>query len=148
MPKMINDGVGFFGLGPYLNVLPLVTVFLFLISQKMFMPEPTNEQAALQQKMMKYMTLFMGLIFYKVAAGLCLYFIVSSLWGIVERKLLPKATTPQGTTAQQGKSAGGTTAAAKIKSDKDRAGDKPRNAVSTRNGSPKDKKRQKAKRKK
>ncbi len=148
MPKMINDGVGFFGLGPYLNVLPLVTVFLFLISQKMFMPEPTNEQAALQQKMMKYMTLFMGLIFYKVAAGLCLYFIVSSLWGIVERKLLPKATTPEGTTAQQGKSAGGMTAAAKIKSGKDRAGDKPRNAVSTRNGSPKDKKRQKAKRKK
>ena len=56
----------------------------------MAMPEPTNEQAVMQQKMMKYMTVFMGLMFYKVASGLCLYFIASSLWGIAERKLLPK----------------------------------------------------------
>ena len=40
---------------------------------------------------MKYMTLFMGLLFYKVAAGLCLYFIASSAWGLAERKLLAKA---------------------------------------------------------
>ena len=59
----------------------------------MAMPEPTNEQAVMQQKMMKYMTGFMGLLFYKVASGLCLYFIASSLWGIGERKLLPKAKT-------------------------------------------------------
>ncbi len=77
-------------LGPYLNILPLVTVALFLVTQKMSMPAPTNEQAAMQQKMMKYMTIFMGLMFYKVASGLCLYFIASSLWGIAERKLLPK----------------------------------------------------------
>jgi len=32
----------------------------------------------------------MGVMFFKVAAGLCLYFITSSLWGIIERKLLPK----------------------------------------------------------
>jgi membrane protein insertase Oxa1/YidC/SpoIIIJ len=44
----------------------------------------------MQQKMMKYMMVFFGLMFYKVAAGLCLYLIVSSLWGIAERKLLPK----------------------------------------------------------
>jgi YidC/Oxa1 family membrane protein insertase len=41
---------------------------------------------------MKYMTLFMGVMFFKVAAGLCLYFIASSLWGIGERKLLPRLT--------------------------------------------------------
>jgi hypothetical protein len=29
-------------------------------------------------------------MFYKVAAGLCIYFIVSSAWGFCERKLLPK----------------------------------------------------------
>jgi membrane protein insertase Oxa1/YidC/SpoIIIJ len=34
--------------------------------------------------------IFMGFFFYKVASGLCLYFIASSLWGIGERKLLPK----------------------------------------------------------
>jgi YidC/Oxa1 family membrane protein insertase len=59
----------------------------------MAMPEPTNEQAVMQQKMMKYMTMFMGIMFYKVASGLCLYFIASSLWGIAERKLLPKPAT-------------------------------------------------------
>jgi YidC/Oxa1 family membrane protein insertase len=47
----------------------------------------------MQQKMMKYMTVFIGLLFYKVASGLCLYFIASSLWGIAERKLLPKSAT-------------------------------------------------------
>ena len=46
--------------------------------------------AGMQQKMMKYMMVFMGLMFYKVAAGLCLYFIASSLWGFAERQLLPK----------------------------------------------------------
>ncbi|MEX0643037.1 MAG: YidC/Oxa1 family insertase periplasmic-domain containing protein [Pirellulales bacterium] len=103
MPDSVNNGQGMFMLGPYLNVLPLVTVLLFLVTQKMAMPAPTNEQAVLQQKMMKYMTLFMGVLFYKVAAGLCLYFIASSLWGIGERKLLPKAQ-PLGGNASGGAS--------------------------------------------
>jgi YidC/Oxa1 family membrane protein insertase len=82
-------------LGPYLNIFPLITVALFLVTQKMSMPPPTTEQAAMQQKMMKYMTIFIGFMFYKVASGLCLYFIVSSLWGIAERKLLPKPQTAE-----------------------------------------------------
>jgi hypothetical protein len=36
------------------------------------------------------MMIFFGLLFYKVAAGLCIYFIASSLWGFAERKWLPK----------------------------------------------------------
>ncbi len=68
-----------------------MTVVLFLVSMKMSMPEPTNEQGVMQQKMMKYMTGFMGLMFYKVASGLCLYFIASSLWGLGERRLLKRA---------------------------------------------------------
>ena len=43
-----------------------------------------------QQQMMMFMTVFMGFMFFKVPAGLCIYFITSSLWGICERKLLPK----------------------------------------------------------
>jgi len=93
VPAMISSGEGIFGLGPYLNVLPLVTCGLMVVQQKMFMPEPANEQAAMQQKIMKYMMLFMALMFFKVAAGLCLYFIASSLWGIIERKMLPKPAT-------------------------------------------------------
>ena len=95
-------------LGPYLNVFPLITVCLFLVTQKMTMPEPTNEQGAMQQKMMKYMTMFMGLMFYKVASGLCLYFIASSLWGIAERKLLPKPKTGDALVAGGASSGNGT----------------------------------------
>jgi len=100
MPSFVE---GF--LGPYLNILPLITVALFLVTQKMSMPEPTNEQAAMQQKMMKYMTVVIGFLFYKVASGLCLYFIASSLWGIAERKLLPKNPIAEPTAAE---GAGGT----------------------------------------
>jgi YidC/Oxa1 family membrane protein insertase len=77
-------------LGPYFNVFPLITVTLFLIQQKLFTPPATDEQTKMQQQMMTMMTVFMGIMFYKVPAGLCLYFITSSLWGICERKLLPK----------------------------------------------------------
>lgn len=92
MPHGVNTGAGFFGLGPYFNLLPILTIVLFLLQQKLFMPEPTNEQAVMQQKMMKYMMGFMGFLFFKVPSGLCLYFIASSLWGIGERKLIPPPT--------------------------------------------------------
>ena len=88
MPSMFVAESGM--LGPYLNVLPLITVGLFLVHQQLFTPPATDEQSAMQLKMMKYMTLFMGFLFFKVASGLCLYFIASSLWGIAERKLIPK----------------------------------------------------------
>ncbi len=78
-------------LGQDFNLLPLITVSLFVVQQKMFMPPPANEEQALQQKMMNFMMIFMGVMFYKVPAGLCVYFIASSLWGMAERKLLPKA---------------------------------------------------------
>jgi YidC/Oxa1 family membrane protein insertase len=42
----------------------------------------------MQQKMMNVMMVVMGAMFYKVPAGLCVYFISSSLWGLGERKLL------------------------------------------------------------
>jgi YidC/Oxa1 family membrane protein insertase len=88
-------------LGPYFNILPMFTVALFIVQQKLFTPPATDDQSRMQQTMMKYMTLFIGVMFFKVAAGLCLYFIASSLWGIAERKLLPKPklTTEGGATS-------------------------------------------------
>jgi YidC/Oxa1 family membrane protein insertase len=80
----------FYFLGPYFNALPVIAVVLMIFQQKYTMPPAADDQAAMQQKMMKYMMIFFGLMFYKVAAGLCLYFIASSLWGVAERKLLPK----------------------------------------------------------
>ena len=77
-------------LGPYLNILPIVTIFLFLAQQKLFTPPATDDQQKMMQKMMTFMMIFMGFLFFKVSAGLCIYFITSSLWGIAERKLLPK----------------------------------------------------------
>jgi len=91
MPEFITRGTGILGLGPYFNLLPVFAIGLFLWQQKKMMPPPADEQAAMQQKMMKWMMIFMGILFFKVASGLCLYFIVSSLWGIGERKFLPKA---------------------------------------------------------
>lgn len=80
-------------LGPYFNILPVLVVILFLAQQKMFMPPATDEQTAMTQKMMNIMTLMMGLFFFRVPAGLCIYFITSSLWGICER-ILVKKTLP------------------------------------------------------
>ena len=67
----------------------------------------------MQQKIMQYMMIFMGVMFFKVASGLCIYFIASSLWGIAERKLLPK---PKVNLAGGDSGGGGTSAAPAKKS--------------------------------
>ncbi len=81
-------------LGPAFNLLPILTVCLFLVQQKMLMPPPTTPEMEMQHKVFFYMTIFMGYMFYSVPAGMCVYFIASSLWGLAERKLLPKRPTP------------------------------------------------------
>jgi YidC/Oxa1 family membrane protein insertase len=88
MPEFFTSG--FLNLGPYFNLLPILTVFLYLWQQKKMMPPPADDQQAMQQKMMKYMMYFIGILFFKVASGLCLYFIISTLWGISERRFMPK----------------------------------------------------------
>jgi len=83
--------VGYF-LGNWFNVLPFAVVGLMLVQTKLFSPPATTPEAEMQQKMMKYMMVFMALMFYKVPSGLGIYFITSSLWAIGERLLLPKVT--------------------------------------------------------
>lgn len=93
-------------LGPYLNVLPLIAVVFMMIQQAQTMPPAADEQQEMQQKMMKYMSILFGIMFYKVAAGLCIYFIASSMWGLAERKLLPKKKTqPDSSTSTEGTAA-------------------------------------------
>jgi YidC/Oxa1 family membrane protein insertase len=96
MPSFLTAYKGFMSLGPYLNILPLFTVGLFILQQQMFMPPATDDQTRMQQKLMKYMMVVIGYMFYTVPSGLCLYIIASSLWGIAEKKLLPapKPATP------------------------------------------------------
>jgi len=90
-------------LGPFFNLLPLFSVGLFLMHQKLFTPPATDEQQKMQQNVMKFMTLFIGVMFFKVAAGLCIYFISSSLWGLAERLLLPKTKPAEGAQEQDAK---------------------------------------------
>ena len=94
MPAALGAEGGW--LGPYLNILPLITMVLFLVQQKLFTPPAMDDQQKMMQKMMGFMMLFMGLMFFKVPSGLCLYFITSSIWGILERKLLPKPVLDTG----------------------------------------------------
>jgi YidC/Oxa1 family membrane protein insertase len=93
MPDFLASETGW--LGPYFNILPIVTIALFLVHQKLFMPPPTDEQQVMQHRLMKWMMVFMGFMFFCVPSGLCLYFITSSLWGIAERKLIPKVVQAQ-----------------------------------------------------
>ena len=82
-------------LGPYFNILPIISVVLMLIQQKLFTPPPTDEQQAMMQKVMTFMMVFIGVIFFKVPAGLCIYFITSTLWAILEKKLVPPPQLPE-----------------------------------------------------
>ncbi len=78
--------------GWYFNLLPFLVVSLMLVQTKLFSPPATTPEAEMQQKMMKYMMVFMAFMFYKVPSGLGIYFITSSLWQIGERLLLPKVS--------------------------------------------------------
>jgi YidC/Oxa1 family membrane protein insertase len=60
----------------------------------MFTPPPTDDQQRMQQRIMTFMMFFIGILFFRVPSGLCVYFIASSLWGLAERKLLPKTQKP------------------------------------------------------
>ena len=91
MPQFIaGRGPGWFG--PYLNILPLITITLFIIQQKVLMPKATDEQTRVAQQMMMFMTIMMGVLFFRVPAGLCIYFITSSTWSLIERFLIKKYT--------------------------------------------------------
>lgn len=102
-------------LGDFLNLLPMVSALLMFFQQKMMTPPAMDEQQAMQMKMMNWMMPLMGYMFYWVASGLCMYFIVSSAWGMLERKLLPKRKE-----AEPG--AGGAPAKAEDKKAKDVSG--------------------------
>jgi YidC/Oxa1 family membrane protein insertase len=90
IPGFLTAYRGFLSMGPYFNILPFFTVALFILQQQMFMPPASDDQTRTQQNMMKYMVIFIGYLYYTVSSGLLLYIIVSSAWGVAERKLLPK----------------------------------------------------------
>lgn len=92
-----NLGQGMFALGPYFNLLPMLTIALFLVQQKYMMPPPSGTDAEQAQqrsmrRMMNIMMIVMGVMFFKVPSGLCVYFVASSLWALLERRFHPKVS--------------------------------------------------------
>jgi len=85
-----NTGQHPLALGPYFSILPIITVVLFLAQMIITMPPPTDEQSRMMRTMMFIMMPIMGLLFFKFPSGLCLYFTISTLWGLVERRFIPK----------------------------------------------------------
>jgi YidC/Oxa1 family membrane protein insertase len=85
---LIDFGENIWLIGRRFNLLPVLTIVLFYAQQKMFMPAPSSPEMASQQKMMNFMLIIFLFIFYNMPAGLCVYFVASSMWGMGERKLL------------------------------------------------------------
>lgn len=74
-----------------LHLLPLLMTVAW-IANSMAMPKPVNEtpEQAQQRKMMLFMPLMFGFTMYGYAAGLSLYWLTSSLVGIVESKFIKR----------------------------------------------------------
>jgi len=75
-----------------INVLPVVLGIVFYIQQKYLTPPPTTAltpDQEMQQKIMRYMTVFMfPIMMYTAPAGLTLYFAVNSTLGILESRYI------------------------------------------------------------
>jgi YidC/Oxa1 family membrane protein insertase len=73
-----------------LNLLPLLVIVAMLIQQKMT-PMAATGQNETQQKMMQYMPVFFGFLFYSMPSGLTVYFLVSTVLGLVQQYFVQKA---------------------------------------------------------
>jgi len=73
----------------YLNVLPLLMTLLWWLQQKL-MPKSDDPQQKQMQVMMQFMPILFGFMLYNYASGLALYMTVSSLFGILEARLIKK----------------------------------------------------------
>lgn len=85
----LNTHLPLIGTIEYLNILPPLMVALWIWQQR-GMPVPADEQQARMQKMMMWMPVMMGFFLYNYAAGLSLYMITQSGFGIVEQKVIRK----------------------------------------------------------
>ena len=73
----------------YLNILPPVMVVLWILQQRV-MPKPTDPQALRMQKMMMWMPILFGVFLYNYPAGLSVYMITTSLFGILELTVIKR----------------------------------------------------------
>lgn len=74
-----------------INLLPLLVIGAMLIQQQMT-PMAAGGQNEAQQKMMKYMPVIIGFLFYNMPAGLNVYFLISTVLGLVQQYFVQKAS--------------------------------------------------------
>jgi YidC/Oxa1 family membrane protein insertase len=74
-----------------INLLPLLVIVAMLLQQRMT-PMSTGAQSEAQQKMMQYMPVIFGFLFYSMPSGLTVYFLVSTVLGLVQQYFVQKAT--------------------------------------------------------
>jgi YidC/Oxa1 family membrane protein insertase len=84
-----NTYLPFIGTIEYFNLLPILMVILWIWQQRS-MPKPTDPQQARMMKMMAFTPILFGFLLYNYAAGLSLYMMTSSAFGIVETKVIRK----------------------------------------------------------
>ena len=91
VPTGLDTTLPLVGSIAYFNLLPILMVVLWIGQQKV-MPKPPadNEQARQMQKIMMYMPILFGVFLYNYAAGLSLYMITTSLFGIIESTVIRK----------------------------------------------------------
>jgi YidC/Oxa1 family membrane protein insertase len=78
-----------------LNLLPFIYVTLTIIQQKL-QPKPTDPQMQQQMKMMTFMLVFFGFIFYSFPAGFLLYFITGACISMIESRIIKKSLAREG----------------------------------------------------
>jgi YidC/Oxa1 family membrane protein insertase len=78
-----------------INILPMLWIVLSIVQFKL-QPKPDDPQQAAMQKQMGCIFPIMGMIFYGFASGFAFYFIVSSVYSIVESKLVRRNLVKQG----------------------------------------------------
>ena len=84
-----NTYLPFIGVIEYFNLLPILMVVLWVWQQRS-MPTPTDPQQARMMKMMAFTPILFGFLLYNYAAGLSLYMMTSSGFGIIETKVIRK----------------------------------------------------------
>ncbi len=93
-------------LGDQFNLLPIFMAVTMMLNQKYMSPPAATEQAAQQQKLMKWFPLFFVFLLYSFPSGLNLYLTCSTGIGLLERWLIQRKAdeielTPVG--AEEGK---------------------------------------------
>ncbi len=84
---LLNFGFSLPFIGDWFNLLPVLYVILTIVNQRL-QPKPEDPQMLQQYRMMTFMMVFFGFIFYSFPAGFMLYIMTSAALGILESKII------------------------------------------------------------